>query len=117
MELGLEPKTADMLYFDWKPKRDIPDIGSIEKDVVENKKYLCTPCWSLGALISILPCFIKEGENEYCLSISPDGAGNWIVDYSTFETRECFMDYIDESLLNALYYMCCFLLERNYIKK
>ena len=113
IELGLDPKTADMAYA--KGFKDLVICSPYIEDGFVGEFDL--PCWSLGALISVLPCFIKEGENEYCLSIFPDGIGKWVVDYSTFDTDECFMDYLDDSLLDALYYMCCFLLERNYIKK
>lgn len=117
-----------MFYFEWKPGRVIPDIGSIEKDVVENKKYLFTPCWSLGVLMDLLPPSIQTGEgmqNQYEIDIRKYWGGEENLYQIAYGNNRGFSeewhDIVNtgekESVIDVVFDMVCWLLENNYIKK
>ena len=57
LELGLSPDSADMHYYSFRRKDDVlvwtPELGKTSKYDI--------PCWSIGALLDIMPSKIKDG--------------------------------------------------------
>ena len=128
LELGLKPETADMYYFlDPTPVGNIysPVVIFIEKHLKSrmpeyNKGDI--PCWSVGALIKVLPHDIvyqtKLFEPTHCgLNLSKTGVGyaSSIDRYPDRSFNQCWTENPD--LIDALYNCIVWLLENKYIKK
>lgn len=114
LELGLNPESADMYYED--------DI-SVEIGHPWHEQHI--PCWSVGALMKLLPSEISTGDewhNKYQIDIRKYDrtfyqiafgndrglSGSW---HDRISTKEC------DNLLDACFNMICWLLENGYIKK
>lgn len=88
ISLGLDPSTADLYYKYVLPKSDklhhVPDIGEPtnalswynkgytlngRKEPLELKDF-CIPCWSLAALLELMPDIIKVEEECYTFSLT-----------------------------------------------
>lgn len=123
VEAGLDHNTADMLY---------EYHGNFENDVTDydDSPMVCKPtdedlpCWSLEALIGLLPKTIetKKPKNLYFPEILPS---NNCVAYTALNERKemVFLKMFatgtesDATLIDNLVAMICWLLENNYIKK
>lgn len=87
LSLGLDPSTADMYYKYVLPKSDklhhVPNVGEPtnalswynkgytldgRKEPLELKDF-CVPCWSLAALLGLMPDIIKIEEECYTFSL------------------------------------------------
>lgn len=116
IELGLNPDTADMCYSrrptgnsEYSTFPDFKPEGRLE---VFTKVDL--PCWSLGALIDVMPSMIYKGGETFTLMVHKDAI------YHVCYKNHYHLDEIwfsKENLLNSIFEMVCWLLERNYIKK
>lgn len=118
LELGLDPKTADMV---WMCNRWLYSI----KDNILNQEQFSeqdTLAWSLTALLKVMP---KDTNETYHLfsSMMPDQLGSWVCDRSKYymdadgynkNNYECFKS---NSPVTAAYEMVCWLLERGFIEK
>ena len=51
LELGLSPESADMFWF--RDDTEVPKI--FPKDMMHNSASVTYPCWSVGALLEMLP--------------------------------------------------------------
>ena len=115
VELGLNQETADMSYYDGIPQLTTYSWNKRHIEFLNEDCINVLPCWSLGQLIESLPRFIKfkKGQDivECRLQIYPDVIGNWNVDYSAFEVDFVPIDFQDKNLLDAVFYMVCYLLE------
>ena len=82
----LSIESADMVYI-WHATRydkDMPPM--VLGDVPINKIYADTlPCWSLSALISIIPQEIFNG--EYIINITEGRDNRWVLTYDEYEDR------------------------------
>lgn len=124
LELGLDPKTADM----WWSNRFIywnttPMIGvGAEKNQLYTFKWYETdiPAWSLQALLKVMP---KNTNETYHLfsSMMADQLGSWVCDRSKYymgadghnkNDYECFKS---DSPVTAAYKMVCWLLEQKIL--
>lgn len=115
IELGLNPNTADMCY--------IQHFGEYNNEVtfieevpilVHTIDTIDLPCWSLGALINLMPSMIYKGGETFTLRIYKD------VVYHVCYKSHYHLDEIwfsKENLLDAAFEMVYWLLENNYIKK
>lgn len=109
LDLGLSPASADMYYqLHHTPITGIPAEG-------------CTPCWSLECLLEVLP---KDITDEYdttgCLGmcVSYNSSWGWIVYYSNDDADcQALHEEQGKTLLEAIYNMVVWLLEKGYIKK
>lgn len=116
VELGLSPKTADMCYIQHFDE-SYNEVISIEEDprLAYNIDTIDLPCWSLGALLELMPK-IQEDENDGgCYPVLCKGwdNGQWHCVYrSSIHITEWYDNSID-----AVLDMVCWLLENNYIKK
>lgn len=116
VELGLNAETADMFYSrrpTGKSEYNIfPDFKPEGRLEVFTKVDL--PCWSLGALIDIMPAMILKREKPFNLRI-----------YKIDMYHVCYKSHHNlnevwfskENLLDAAFEMVVWLLENNYIKK
>ena len=129
VELGLNPETADMFYsygMNIKTKEWSYDA---ELMVIDEADKLCDiPCWSLGALMDLLPPSIQTGEgmqNQYEIDIRKYWGGEENLYQLAYGNNrgisEEWHDMINtgekESIIDAVFSMVCWLLENNYIKK
>ena len=113
LELGLDPKTADMFWMDTNSVS--PCLELIDDGIFNHRNYLVRfpntslPAWSLSALLEVIP---KECEPD--IQKSP---------ISGVYFAHCFANgkpYITDDHGNAVcaaYEMMCWLLEQNLINK
>lgn len=105
LELGLSPESADMVYVDGDYLAIID--GTLEANDI--------PCWSVGALIHILPDRIMHNNLNCECFMSPSG-----ISYSScFVGKESFNIAWSNNpyFIDALFNCVCCLLENGYIKK
>lgn len=115
VELGLNPDTADMCYIQHFDE-SYNEVTFIEEDPVLAYPIdtIDLPCWSLGALIDIMPSIIYKGRETFTLEIHKDAL------YHVCYRSHCHLDEIwlsKENLLDAVFEMVCWLLKNGYIKK
>ena len=122
--LGLNPETADMHYLKIIRANDVRYIPELLLD--DNECDI--PCWSLGALMDLLPPSIQTGEgmqNQYEIDIRKYWGGEENLYQLAYGNNrgisEEWHDMINtgekESIIDAVFSMVCWLLENNYIKK
>jgi len=121
VELGLNPDTADMYYFcDPTPAGNVmhPTLIIVEKYLHSRLPEYDKgdiPCWSLGALLELMPKAQEDGNNGevypiVCKSLKND---TWnCVNRSTLHITKSYASPID-----AAFEMICWLLENNCMKK
>ena len=121
LELGLSLKSADMFYNEEPDEiypKDIVDTKYPSIIREEHKHYLeeyGIPCWSLGALLEVMP---KIPTVAYDLVLQGiEDAPSYIAfdDYS--EYYAIHEDFKGNTPLEAAYNTVCWLLEQGYIKK
>lgn len=106
LELGLDPKTADMYYLP-QVMNEGETLWPIDEGYDLNDAD--QPAWSLSALLEVMPPFIKG----HHLKIEKTRITNmWYLDYQYLTDSEPRKD-----LLTAAYEMACWLLEQGLIEK
>ena len=130
IELGLSPESADMFYSKRPTGKSsystFPDFKPEGRLEVFTKVDL--PCWSLGALIDLLPPSIQTGEgmqNHYEIDIRKYWGNKenlYQIAYGNNRgLSEEWHDMINtgekENLIDAVFQMVWWLLENGYIKK
>ena len=114
LEAGLDPQTADMHYIiktvnHSSYEKYVVIVGKIPTQESIIKRI---PCWSLGALIELVPESINENTKSYCqLEFSKKSIAYHHIDGSII------IGFLKDNLIDAVYFMILFLLENNYIKK
>lgn len=123
LELGLSPETADIF---------LPCYGG--NDYAENRPYFREhvyapdkedlPCWSVGALLNLMPPYLFEWDRGIDLQIYPhlNKKHGWIVSYMPNNVESMQRDKFRQNchadtLIEAAYNMVVWLLENNYIEK
>ena len=102
LELGFNPNTADMFYI-FDPF--VGDIGGIGIGKPEEVKDV--PCWSLGALISLMPemtMIVRDATTKHA---------SYFVDFGPDIHVTQYYDTAIEAVFDAI----CWLLENNFIKE
>ena len=120
VEAGLNPNTADMYYYidelsliyDDASYSDIVDLFNL--DGMDDN---LTPCWSLGALIGLMPDTISIGTKTYCLWINTISCGYYRMKENLPTSGDCLFSSFKYNNLNPIYECIVFLLENNYINK
>lgn len=134
LELGLSPKSADMCY----KTVDVDNAESDEdcvfdlvcKPYTEYLKYViplglnykAIPCWSLGALLEVMPAVMMV-DDDFFYQIQDRGIGgsySYIYKNPLKKPWEngCWLHgTVDDSPTEAVYNMVVWLLENGYIKK
>jgi hypothetical protein len=127
LSLGLDPKSADMV---WMFNKWLYSI----KDNILNKEQFSerdTLAWSLSALLEVMPITITKDGMEYKLGVFPSGLFSTHCDTSKWTLQYCGRDYSYKSrdkypilaaitqhdIITAAYEMVCWLLEQGIIKK
>ena len=99
-------ESADMYYWlAWsgsvsEEKRNTPKVGTPNKDAI--KTYWC-PCWSLAALLGVLPFHLIVNNQRYAFSmhkgLNKDGE-TYMLRYNVFYTDICLYstDYYNSPL-------------------
>ena len=127
IEAGLDSNTADMYYY--KDQlcliyRDLNYNNIFELFDTDGVSGNLTPCWSLGALIGLMPKTIetKKPKNLYFPEIFP--ASNGVAYTALDESKEMtFLKMFttgtesNATLMDNMVSMVCWLLENNYIKR
>ena len=120
LELGLDPKTADMFYFSYGMFRPMKlHVGKILEDVVTGKRQWAIPAWSLSALLEVMPSNIKADEMQYYHHLEKSN-GFYTVSYYFDDVDELYTlntTKVCDDPVTAAYEMVCWLLEQGLIKK
>lgn len=123
VELGLSRDTADMYYefnFITEKNLQIPKVvnGSLHDTSLRN-----IPCWSVGALLNLMPPYLFEWERGIDLNIyrNLNGKG-WHVSYMPNNIEDMKKDKFrqianGDTQIEAAYNMMVWLLENDYIRK
>ena len=129
LELGLDPKTADMI---WRyVTSGCYRLEVLHKELFEGTNEKDIPAWSLTALLEVMPITITKDGMEHKLKVFPSGLFSTHSDTSKWTLQYCGRDYSYRSrdkypilvavtqhdLIDASYEMVCWLLENNFIKK
>lgn len=118
LDLGLDPKTADMC---WTKYIDNGVITSLHATIDYGIVPIDYPCWSLAALVEVMPKSIideytSKGWLGMCLLYY--SSWRWIVYYSNEDIDSpAIHEEKGETLLEATYNMVCWLIEEGHIKK
>lgn len=113
LELGLNPETADMWWtpLNWQLTEYYVEV---KQDGIGTPKNPI-PCWSLGALMELMPK-IKEDEDDggcYPTLCKGYNTNKW---HCVYRSSIYITDWCDTSI-NAAFDMVVWLLENGYIKK
>ena len=112
IELGLNRDTADLVYqfnFLIEENDDQPNFvsGSLHDTPLEN-----IPCWSIGALLKVMPkCIVVEHRNYFSYIVCLD-----TVSYEDTKGNVIIRFHYD-TLFDSIYAIVVWLLENNYVKK
>lgn len=120
IELGLDPDTADMWYeqiaedlggpVQWKAF--VGKNSAIQYNLFSYRKGYIIPCWSLGALIELMP--LELAKHSFILCRNNDGT--YFSSLTNKKDESIF--YTDNlNLTETLVKIILWLLENNYIKK
>ena len=122
LELGLNPKTADMCFEMYKGNWTL----TVGKKSAQVNRGLVIPAWSLSALLEVMPKVIVHDMNKHVLCLKyAEGVAPfmyYVVESGRnkgklirFDNGRCVPDAYDA--LDAAYQMVCWLLEQGLIKK
>lgn len=119
VKLGLNPDTADMHYFDRlihnvDDKRISLDSYSIALEHTYDANDIL-PCWSLGALMDLMPKIKEHSDDGGCYPVLCKGWNNnlWHCVYRS----SIHITKWHYNSLNAAFEMICWLLKNGYIEK
>lgn len=117
-----------MKWFYWEGEIDIPKVPILGFDKAaigyyKNTQAVYLPCWSLGALLEVMPPYLFEFERGIDLNIyrNLNGKG-WHVSYMPNNDESMQKDKFRQitnggTPIEAAYNMVVWLLENGYIKK
>lgn len=125
VEAGLDPNTADMRYeennyellCEWVAYPfggDIRNFDVLKKEFPDSEFY---PCWSIGALVGLIPKSIMVNDVNFHFYMSYDYANKWSAVYeSVFFKRRLFCSAFPNQI-ELIVNVIILLLENNHIKK
>lgn len=105
----LSPESADMWYEDIGLM--IPRLGNIPKEHTDTE----FPCWSLTALIQVLPITIVDTWTDYCLMLDIKAKMPRYVKYGDVYHPEFPWDFKKQSLLDSVVESIFWLHNNNYL--
>lgn len=114
VELGLNPETADMCYPHFI--RHGADTYNKTPEIAEGIDYPYEmPCWSLGALMELMPKIKEDEDDGGCYPTLCKGwdNGQW---HCVYRSSIHITKWYDNSI-DAAFEIVCWLLENNYLKK
>ena len=119
VELGLDTRTADMCYPHFT--RGEADTYKEIPEIAENIDYPHEmPCWSLTAILELMPPYLFEWERGIDLNIyrNLNGKG-WHVSYMPNNINDMkkdkFRQITNGNLIDAAFEMICWLIEQKRI--
>lgn len=115
--LGLDPKTADMYYYqDFINNDKKYEVGILKHEYNANthshKEGMTVPCWSIGQLIKLMPKRIECGE---LMIDTPDN--DWYIVYFDWAGEHHGPKERKKELNDSCINMIVWLLENGYIKR
>ena len=108
MKLGLDPRTADMMYLDIDYEDDLINLVMPTPIVAYTNEYvldeMVIPCWSLGKLLNLFPDCTNDG---YYLEIDRNMV-KYVKRQFGFDAKvACFnKENFIESVIEALKHFC-----------
>lgn len=121
VDAGLDPNTADMSY-NWVECR-VCDGNAVEDwllrpfPIDDRQPYEQLPCWSIGALIVLIPRTININYSRFHFYMSYNNTEKWSAVYEDFVFRRQLFCSAYPSLLELLINVILWLLQNNQIKK
>lgn len=116
LELGLNPESADMLYQEYETVEGDDYVYKHRLQPWYSNDIDGIPCWSVGALLEVIPKRIKvEGELTSTWQLKKEANG-YAIYYESI-SLDWYSNCIGETLIEAAYNMIVWLLENEYIKK
>ena len=114
LELGLDPKTADMFWahFNGEGRLYVRDM----KYQLVHKYQVCV-AWSLTALLKVMPSFIDYKGQKLRLTIEKAGAWNVFYIGTKHRLNEIWFNGEYGDPVEPAYKMVCWLLEQGLIEK
>ena len=116
LKLGLSPDTADMVYFkflvstpnskDWEWGNLPMILGDIPREEIPEETL---PCWSLGALLEMVPLPVLFMEIT-------GGCVTWVCEAHKLDGKVIHAK-VGIDIIEVVYNIMIWLLENNYIKK
>lgn len=126
LNLGLDPSTADMYYSYYGNSRYNPTIAYKGQQwflcQIRNSLHDDIPCWSLTALLELMPLFIRTDNGDYNFSLARGGAGAYTFSYIHSLKEPWELGYNlrltthKDSVIDAAFEMICWLIEQGHIK-
>lgn len=121
VELGLNPDTADMIivkddtYCNALSAFNGATLCQNYSETKNKTNYI--PCWSLGALLELIPTSIEEVKGHKVDLILGHPKNKWCLAYFDWTGLQQGHDTTGDSPFEAVYNMVVWLLENSYIKK
>ena len=114
LELGLDPNSADML---WERHNKEEPYVTIKPWTIKGKSIgsHVLPCWSLEALLEVMPKIPRVEYNLVLPGIEDDTP--YIAFDDCRENHQVHLNFEGSTPLEAAYNTVCWLLENGYIKK
>ena len=114
LKLGLDPKTADMFWRDWR--RDTKNITYPCAGVGNEKEDL--PAWSLSALLDLLPESVSPDNDSYQIYYMQVYNHDSLhgVDYVGELEGDSLEGFCEASFVDAAYKMIRWLIKHAYIE-
>ena len=110
-------ESADMHYATWTILDGefivSPNQGSTIKSMQEDYGNQIIPCWSLSALISIIPQELFDG--EYIINITEGRNHKWIISYDPPYDISSYLSVSDDNLIDCCVEIIIKLKERNLL--
>jgi hypothetical protein len=123
LDLGIDPSTSDMYYlFLWFVDNIKDSITSEETPIIKSKNYEAhegdVPCWSAGALHSLLASLIENkcGDTNYNITVSPHKNG-WKLSYHHFSQSKVHDEIVSDNYFDCLFLAVCKLQEEKVAKE
>ena len=119
LSLGLDPNTADMCYphfvrYGADTYNEIPEIA---EDIDYPYEM---PCWSLAALLELMPAKINSNEEYYRLTshkslFNGEFFKPYLLFYKNFANKRIY-EVNRDNFVDAAFEMVCWLIEQGHIK-
>lgn len=113
LELGLNPESADML---WEQHNNTKSYVTVKPWTTKGKSLgpHIIPCWSLGALLELMPLSIVGWDNETYARYFIGNCAEYATGTSKYDKG--LISIPSDSMFKCVYSMVCWLLQNNYIK-
>jgi len=121
VDAGLDPNTADMSYNCVECR--VCDGNAVEDwllrpfPIDDRQPYEQLPCWSIGALVGLIPKNVKVNDESFHFCMSYDNTNKWSAVYESAFFRRRFFCSVFPNQVELLINVILWLLQNNHIKK